>query len=480
MLENCKPEAVWRYFEEFCAIPHPSGHEKKAAEYIVACAEKLGLKSETDAAGNVLIRKKTQRKPADSDPVILQSHLDMVPQKNDTTDHNFTQDPIRPVLDGDWVTAQGTTLGADNGIGVAVALAVLEDTTISHGPIEALFTIDEERGMTGAFGLSSDFLSGRKMINLDTENDEEICIGCAGGTDIIGSLPLQRENTPEGYVGLSITINGLLGGHSGLEIHLERSNALKELGKLLGRIKELVPMQLCSVRGGTACNAIPREAFATIVVPNDTQHDVESIISKHAKSRSAYFSKKDPDFSVSTELCDAPSKAITPEVCTDLLTIMSTVSNGVLAMSKALDGIVETSNNLAIIKEKDGNILVECMSRSSSEAALIALKKDITDLFRNNGATVYYESTFPGWQPDPGSSLLSVIKQAYASVNGKEPTVVVVHAGLECGVIGDRFPGMEMISCGPTIQFAHSPDERMNIASVERFWKFIVAGLELL
>lgn len=480
MLEQCEPKSVWKYFEEFCSIPHPSGFEKQAADYIVSCADTLGLEAVTDTVGNVLIRKKAQGKPPDSEGVILQSHLDMVPQKNDTTDHDFRKDPISPFIDGDWVKASGTTLGADNGIGVAIALAVLENKRIAHGPIEALFTLDEERGMTGAFGLPSDFLQFRKMINLDTENDEEICIGCAGGTDIIGSFPMEREIIPAGYIGLSISIKGLQGGHSGMEIHLGRGNALKEMGDLLNIIMQQTSIRLSSINGGTACNAIPREAFATLAVPEDTVTDIQAIINDFYKERLDHFKTIDPEYAILVEQCTAPEQALGRSVCNSLLIIMNNLPNGVRSMSSTLTDVVETSNNLAIVKEKKGALLIECMSRSSSDSDLATLKGEITDLFRRNNATVSYESTFPGWQPDPKSSLLTTMKNAYHSVNKKEPMVTVVHAGLECGVIGARFSGMEMISCGPTIHFAHSPDERMSIASVEKFWKFIVTGLELL
>jgi len=478
MLENLEPQPVWRYFERFCALPHPSGYEEKAAKFVVDCAAKLGLTAITDITGNVLVRKEATDPSGNRDTIVLQSHLDMVPQKNDATVHDFKKDPIRLQIDGEWVKARGTTLGADNGIGVAVALAVLESDTIQHGPIEALFTIDEERGMTGAFGLANDFLSGRKMINLDTENENEICIGCAGGTDIIATLPAVFEPVRKGDSALSIAIKGLRGGHSGMEIHLNRGNALKLMARILTTAADRCDLRIAKLHGGSARNAIPREAFATVTLPNDRVAVFTSFIETMQASIAKELTATDAGFTISIEKTPLPEKTATLKTLNDLLTALTICPYGVQRMSASLEGVVETSNNLSIVSVNHEEVRIECMLRSSSDEQLENYRKSISAIFTDRGALVSYGSNYPGWQPDPQASLLQVMKAAHKKVYKKEPEVVAVHAGLECGIIGARFPGMEMVSCGPTIRYAHSPDEQMLIPSVERFWRWLVAGLE--
>ncbi len=477
MLERLDPQPVWNYFEQFCAIPHPSGREKAAAEFIVSQAAKLGLHAITDNVGNVLVRKKGARHSTGS--VILQCHLDMVPQKNETTIHDFQKDPIRPYIDGEWVRARGTTLGADNGIGVAVALAVLESGTIRHGDLEALFTVDEERGMTGAFGLADGFLTGRRLINLDTENEDEICIGCAGGTDIIAKMPVATDTPDRGSAGFSIVVDGLRGGHSGIEIHLNRGNALKLLARVLESCLGY-GLRVHSLRGGTARNAIPREAFALVTVPQSEAVRFRESVSTIEKICKQELSDSDPGCRIGVAEYTLPKAVFDDGTRKRLLAALSECPYGVLGRSERMPDVVESSNNLSIVSAEERGIHIDCMLRSSSDIRLSELKSKITGIFTDKGASVSYGSTYPGWQPDPGSSLLATMKQAYRSVHGKDPGMVVVHAGLECGIIGARFPGMEMISCGPTIRGAHSPDERMNVQSVGRFWKWLVAGLERL
>ncbi len=476
MLEKLEPHPVWKYFEQLCAIPRPSGHEGEAARFIIECAAKLGLTAITDKVGNVLIGKKGKARRS---PVILQSHLDMVPQKNAATSHDFKKDPIRPFIEGEWVKASGTTLGADNGIGVAIALAVLESTTINHGPIEALFTVDEERGMTGAFGLSDGFLTGRKLINLDTENEDEICIGCAGGTDVIATLPVHHEEIKKDQAAFSITISGLRGGHSGMEIHLGRGNALKLMTRVLTGLAVKFDLHISDLHGGSARNAIPREAFAIVTIPKLKSSGFKSAVNAIKKAIAYEFVTADPGFSIDISETALPQTTIDDSSRQHLLAALTECPCGVLRMSATMAGVVETSNNLAIIIPGNDAFRIDCMLRSSSEQALVSLKDSVSNLFSSKGASISCGSMYPGWQPVPDSALLAAMKQAYESVHKKAPGIVAVHAGLECGIIGARFPAMEMVSCGPTIRFAHSPDEQMNVPSVERFWRCLVAGLEM-
>jgi dipeptidase D len=480
MLEQLQPHSVWKYFEQFCAIPHPSGFETRAQQYVVECAAKLGLTAITDTTGNVLIRKKATDKRTGRKTVVLQSHLDMVPQKNAATEHDFKKDPIRPMIDGEWVTAQGTTLGADNGIGVAVALAVLESNSIQHGPIEALFTLDEERGMTGAFGLAEDFLAGRMLINLDTENEDEICIGCAGGTDVAAELPVETEPALSNGKAFTIAIRGLRGGHSGMEIHLNRANALKCMAQVLSAAFDEHALQLASLSGGSARNAIPREAFAEVVIPEGTEEQFSGTVAKVKKDLIATLTPTDNEFSLSVTETTLPRTVITSDALQRLLTVLNDCPYGVQKMSDTVPDMVETSNNLSAVATRPESIRIDCMLRSSSGPGLKALRGRIDHLFKQQGAATTFGSTYPGWQPDPDSSLLVAIKTAHRLTYNKDPEIVAVHAGLECGIIGSKFPGMEMISCGPTIHYAHSPDERMHIASVQRFWKWLTTALEQL
>ena len=480
MLEQLKPQSVWKYFEQFCAIPHPSGHEQQAQKFVIDSAAKLGLTATTDATGNVLIRKKSTGNQIDRKTVALQSHLDMVPQKNEATVHDFRKDPIRPRIDGEWVKATGTTLGADNGIGVAVALAVLESRSINHGPLEALFTLDEERGMTGAFGLAKDFLSGGTLINLDTENEHEICIGCAGGTDVVAELPVSTLPVPVSGKAFSVSIKGLRGGHSGMEIHLNRANALKCMAMVLSAALKEIDLHLATLSGGSARNAIPREAFAEVTIPANKADAFIGIVTKVRNEISGTLTPTDREFSLVVSEISPPQKIITDDSLQRLLTILTECPYGVQKMSATVPDMVETSNNLSAVVTRPESIRIDCMLRSSSDSQLSNLRDRIDGIFKKQGATTTFGSTYPGWQPDPESSLLAVMKKAHHQVYGKNPEIVAVHAGLECGIIGSRFPGMEMISCGPTIEYAHSPDERMNIASVERFWNWLVTALEQL
>ncbi len=480
MLENLKPDKVWKYFEKYCSIPHPSGYETKGAEFIVNTAAKLGLPALKDSAGNVLVRKKGRGEKEGSPTVVLQCHLDMVAQKNSSTKHDFFNDPIQTVIEGEWVKAKGTTLGADNGIGVALTCAILEADNIVHPPIEALFTIDEERGMTGAFGLQEGFLNGKRMINLDTENEDEICIGCAGGMDITATLPVGFEPSPKDRKSFNAAIKGLRGGHSGIDIHMGRGNAIRLMAELLENTIDKFDLRISNIYGGSARNAIPRETFATLTVPEKAIKRFIVTVSEIEKKLKTDFSSADPDVRIELSEASFPERVINRQNCRNFISVISMCPNGVIRMSETVRGTVETSNNIAIVNTDQNLLIIECMLRSSSERQLDALRDRINDLFLNNGFKITQGGRYPAWQPVASSALLSIMKEAYLSVYRKEPVITAVHAGLECGIIGARFPKMDMISCGPTISFAHSPDERIHIPSVERFWNFIVAGLERL
>lgn len=479
MLENLEPSVVWKHFEKICSIPHPSGAEEKIANYVIDLAAKNNLSTIKDSAGNVLVRKNSTNIEK-KDAVVLQSHLDMVPQKNSEVVHNFLTDPILPYIDGQWLKAKATTLGADNGIGVAIVCAILESKEIKHGPIEALFTVDEERGMSGAFGLSKDILKGKMLINLDTENEDEICIGCAGGRDIVATFRILSEQTPKNCVAYNLKILGLKGGHSGIDIHLNRGNALKLISTLLKELYDCCELKVSSLNGGSARNAIPREAFATVCVPVDRVENFKITVDNYKKRMLKKYKEIDPDFNITITETTLPEKILSKESFEVTLLAMIECPNGVLEMDKNFENVVETSNNLSIVSLKEDIFRIECMLRSSSTESLVSYYNSISDIFAKYQAKIADGNIFPPWQPKTNSRLLEIMKKAYTDLYKKELKVVVVHAGLECGIIGSKYPEMEMVSCGPTIRFPHSPDERLHIASVNRFWKWLIKSLEQL
>lgn len=477
MLEHLEPHRVWHHFEQLCAIPHPSGHERNIAEYLLQSAASWGLRAVQDRVGNVIIYKKECASHHGAPPIILQSHMDMVPQKNNTTEHNFLTDPIRPRIVDGWVMATGTTLGADNGLGVAIICALLESTTISHGPLEALFTIDEERGMTGALGLAPDLLVGKYLINLDTENEQELCIGCAGGIDASATVEPVWERCHKGSAAYSITIKGLRGGHSGIDIDRGRGNALKILTRLLFDAGQHLTIRLCSIEGGTARNAIPREACATVVLPPDQVDAFERSVGSLQKTIADELRAVEPDFAVSTAPINQPPQCISFDSQQKLLAALYACPNGVIRMSDTLPGVVETSTNLAMIAQSNDKITIACLLRSSRESCRIDLQNSLAAALAMGSNDVTFSGGYPGWIPDQDAPLLTLTQDAYQETYNKNPAVVVVHAGLECGIIGAPYPAMQMISCGPTIEFPHSPDERVNIASVDRFWNYLLTVL---
>jgi len=465
MLENLEPKVVWKYFEEICKIPRCSKHEEKIAEYIMEVARKHGLEVEKDEVGNVVARKKANG--YENAPMItLQCHMDMVCEKNKDVEHDFSKDAIQPYVDGEWVKAKGTTLGADNGIGLAMCLALMEEKDIKHGPLEFLFTVDEETGLTGAFNLKKEFIKGELLINLDSEDFGVIYIGCAGGGNSTIKLPVKFENVDK--EGLRIHVKGLKGGHSGIEIDKGRANSIK----LLARILYNINARISKIEGGDKHNAIPREAIAEVVVDGDVMDKIKEL---EAAFKNEY-SKTEPDLKVEVENCKI-TKVIDEESNKKLIKLLMGLPHGVIAMSQEVEGLVETSTNLATIRMDDEATIV-MSSRSSINSALDALMQSIRCIGELAGASVEEGSKYPGWKPNLESRLLKIASDAFKELYGKEPEKKAIHAGLETGVIGDITGINEIISIGPQIEHPHSPDERVHIKSVEEFWKYLLHLLE--
>ncbi len=477
-LIELKPSALWNHFQTLCSIPHPSKHEDAVCQYIKKFSEQKSLEVVSDKAGNLIIRKPATTGMEDRAGIVLQSHLDMVPQKNAETKHDFKVDPIKAYVDGAWVKAEGTTLGADNGIGVAAILAILESTDIEHGPLEALLTVDEEAGMTGAKNLQPDVLKGQILLNLDSEAEGEVYVGCAGGEDVLITMDYQPEVLSEGYKGFSVAVTGLKGGHSGADVHRQRGNANKLLVRLLKAL-EVHGVRVHSIQGGSLRNAIPREAFAEIAIPVVSTAIAHHCIEELFEVIKAELAEVEPDVNFSIGEREAEITTSLPvDLQSDWLSVLSASPSGVQGMSASVEGVVETSNNLAVINIGAGNIRIENMVRSLIDSARCDLADSICDLFRAFGAVAIKKGGYPGWKPNMDSSILKIMIETHQSLFGKKPTVKVIHAGLECGLLGTTYPHWDMISFGPTINFAHSPDERVNILSVVNFWDYLRTALK--
>ena len=479
-LDHLEPSALWKHFSNICSIPHPSRHLKQISAYIQSVANTLGLKTQIDETGNILISKNASKGKENLPGVILQGHLDMVPQKNNGVNHDFEKDPITPYVDGCWVKAKDTTLGADNGIGAAIILAVLESKTITHGPIEALFTVDEEIGMIGALGLKPGFLKGKYLLNLDTEEDGQIYIGCAGGIDASAKIPYVEEMANQENIAYSVTIRGLKGGHSGIDIHLGRGNAIKLLNRILFSGFTLFDLRISSFQGGTVRNAIPREAIAVITIPTRHKDSLNTFILEQEKLLRSELQGSDADLKIDLVPSPLPQKVFTVQSQINLMKAVYACPNGVIRMSSRVLDVVETSNNLAIIDCTNGTAELQSLLRSSIGTSLWDLKIAVISALTLAGAHVEFSGEYPEWEPNPDSKLLKHMADVYKSVSGVTPLVKIVHAGLECGIIGSKYPDMEMVSCGPTIQFPHSPDERVEIASVKSFWEYLTKALEII
>ena len=475
------PVEVWQYFYELTQIPRPSKKEGKAVDFMLNFGKNLGLETIKDEVGNVIIRKPATPGMENREGIILQAHLDMVPQKNSDKVHDFEKDPITAYIDGEWVTADGTTLGADNGMGVAAAMAVLASKTIKHGPIEGLFTIDEETGMTGAKNLQPGVLKGKILINLDSEDEGELYVGCAGGVDGTFTFKYKEENVPENYELYKISVTGLKGGHSGMDISLGRGNANKVMFRLLKTLREKAATYLSYISGGNMRNAIPREAFAVVAVPSDKVSVFTDTVSEVEKIIKAELQVTEPDLKIGSEKIQferTKASIIEKGIQNKLIDAICACPNGVIRMSDTMPGLVETSTNLAIVSSENGEVAVSCLLRSSVDTAKDDLASMEESVFTLAGAESNFTGSYPGWKPNPDSFILSKMKEVYKNMYGKEPEVKAIHAGLECGILGGVYPNWDMISCGPTIRHPHSPDEKVNIVSVEKWWSFLVATLE--
>lgn len=475
---DLEPKEVWTNFHSLTQIARPSKHEEKIQEFMVNFGNSLGLETLKDETGNVIIKKPATPGMEDRMGVVLQSHLDMVPQKNSDKVHDFTTDPITTIVDGDWVRADKTTLGADNGIGAAATMSVLASSELVHGPIEALFTCDEETGMTGANELKPGLLNGDILLNLDSEDEGELYIGCAGGVDSTGEFKPNFENVPEGHIAFNITVKGLKGGHSGLDINLGRGNANIILNALMQMASDKFGMRLATINGGSLRNAIPREAFAVVTVPVDHKDAFSQFVSEFEAIVKAEFASADEGLSVSSSTSDIPEKVIDSTTQKGLFNAVANCPNGVIAVMSDMPGVVETSSNLAIVTMKGDMIVIASLQRSSVDAAKIKLAEQICKVFTDSGATAYSSGDYPGWKPNVNSPVLKAMKNVYLNKFGKTPEVKVIHAGLECGILAGAYPDLDMISFGPTIRHPHSPDEKVNIKTVGLFWDYLVETLK--
>ena len=475
---NLEPKLIWKHFYSLTQIPRPSKKEGKIIDFVKKFGEDLGLETMVDAIGNVIIKKPATAGMEDRKGIILQGHLDMVPQKNSDTNHDFEKDPIDAYVDGDWVTAKGTTLGSDNGMGVAAAMAVLESDNLKHGPIEALFTIDEETGMTGAENLQPGVLDGEILLNMDSEDEGELYIGCAGGVDTNVKFTYQEEDVPTGMVSFKVCVTGLKGGHSGLDIHLGKGNACLILNEVLKDSKNKFESRLASIDAGSLRNAIPREAFANIMIPANNEDDFLEFIKSSHNSFAAKFSATEPSLKISASKCNMPAFVIDATTEANFYDAVAAFPNGVIAFDKNMPEVVETSSNLAIIKSMDNTIEIAILTRSAADAERDKAAAAIADVFKNKGAQTAHHGAYPGWKPNVNSPILATMKEVYNQHFGKVPEVKVIHAGLECGILGAIYTNWDMISFGPTIRFPHSPDEKVNIETVGKFWEYLVATLE--
>lgn len=469
-IRNLEPKVLWNHFADLNTIPRPSKREHRAIEFVKNFGESLGLETLVDEIGNVIIKKPATPGMENRTTVILQGHLDMVPQKNSDVEFDFDKDPIKMVIDGDWVTADGTTLGADNGIGVSASMAILSSKDIPHPPIEALFTMDEETGMTGAQELKSGLLEGKILLNLDSEDDDEMTIGCAGGIDIIVTSTYKEDIVDSNEVGFKLFISGLTGGHSGMDIYLYRGNANKLMNRILWKCYKKFDIGIHKIDGGGLRNAIPRESYSIITVNKDKAEDLKILIESIIHEIKNEYKTTDPNISIDLSVVDKPDMVINREYVSNILNSIYSCWNGVYRMSPDVEGLTQTSNNLARVLIQNGNIKIENLTRSSIESEKMDLAYAIESSFSKKGFNVVFEGGYPGWEPDVNASINKIMKNIYTKNFGEEPHIVACHAGLECGLIKEKYPDTDMISFGPNIRGPHSPDEKVQISSVQKFW----------
>ncbi|MCT4644629.1 MAG: aminoacyl-histidine dipeptidase [Carboxylicivirga sp.] len=477
-IAKLSPQGLWENFYKLTQIPRPSKKEGKAIDFMEEFGKSLGLETIRDEVGNIIIRKPATQGYEDRMGVILQSHIDMVPQKNSDKEHNFETDPIETYIEDGWVTANGTTLGADNGIGVAAAMAVLQSKDMEHGPVEALITMDEEAGMTGANALKPGILKGDILLNMDSEDEGELYVGCAGGCDANAKFTYTEEEVPANSVAFKLSLTGLKGGHSGMDIPLGRGNANKLMFRFLKFAVANDDARLASIDGGSLRNAIPREAFAVVTVPTANADEFIESLEEYEDIYKSELGAVEPDLSFTAEKTDLPASIIDEVTQDDLINGVIAAPNGVMRMSNDMEGLVETSTNLAIVKSKNGEIIVQALMRSSVNTAIEALASKMESVFRLAGAEISFGGQYPGWKPNMDSPILKTMQDVYQKKWGKVPEIRAIHAGLECGILGSAYPNWDMISFGPTIRFPHSPDEKVNIETVSLFWEYLAETLK--
>jgi len=478
VIKNLEPKMVWKHFDEIRKIPRCSKHEDKIREYIVNFAKKHNLEYKTDKTGNVVISKPGTKGMEKKPTVILQGHMDMVCEKNSDIEFDFSKDPIQLKLKGDILTANGTTLGADNGMGLAMSLAIIEDNNLKHGPLEALFTIDEETGLTGAFAMESDMLTGHIMLNLDSEDFGVITVGCAGGGDSQIKLPIKTQPINGSLTSLTVKVSGLRGGHSGVDVHEQRGNAVKLLTRMLWKAKEDYNFYITEIKGGDKHNAIPREAYANISVEKQDKDRFVTTLKDEGKNILQEYKPIDPNFKVDFQDIGKPKTTLTNDSQNRLLDLLHGLPHGIDKMSYDIPDLVETSTNLAKVTINKNNAAINMSTRSSIKSALQNLRDRIRAIAELSGAKVEEDKPYPGWKPNLESKLLKLSKKIFKDMYKQEPKVEAIHAGLECGIIGEKFPGMDMISIGPTIKYPHSPEEQVQISTVDKTYKYVLKILE--
>lgn len=476
-LAQLQPNSLWQLFEKICSIPHPSKHEQKISAWIQSWATDLGLSVKEDEVGNLLISKAATKGMQGRQAVILQAHMDMVPQKNASTIHDFLTDPIRPYIDGDWVTAEGTTLGADNGVGLSSALAVLASTDIAHGDLEVLVTIDEEAGMTGAFGLKADWLQGKVLINTDSEQEGEIYMGCAGGIDGTASFDLTFEPVAKGQQAFNLSISGLKGGHSGVDIHTGRANANKLLVRFILDASEQFSLHLTELNGGSLRNAIPREANASFVIAREQVEPLKLALAQYLATIRHNLAAIETDIDMLLISPETFDQCWSQSSQQQILRALNACPNGVMRMSDDIEGIVETSLNLGVMRCKGRKFVAMTLIRSLHDDGRLEAQREVQSVFELAQATIKFSGAYPGWKPDTDSAVMQLVRDTYQALYNVTPEIMVIHAGLECGLFKTAYPDWDMVSFGPTIKFPHSPDEKIEIASVEKYWQLLVQVL---
>lgn len=477
-ISSLYPQPLWQWFAQICAIPHPSKHEQALSRHIQAWARDLGLSVLEDKVGNLIIKKPATVGMENRKTVVIQAHLDMVPQKNADKVHDFTKNPIEAYVDGDWVTANGTTLGADNGIGMASALAILGSSEIKHGPLEVLLTVDEEAGMTGAFALAPGLLEAEILINTDSEQEGEIYMGCAGGVDAEFTVPMQWQPLPAGHQAYRLNLSGLKGGHSGVNIHLGRGNANKLLARFLVALAAELDFKVSEIAGGSLRNAIPREADVVITLAADKRALLEEKAAAYQALLQQELSATEPALKLAVTETILPAQVMSRESQQCLLHLINVCPNGVMRMSDDIAGVVETSLNLGVITTQGDSVQVLCLIRSLIDSGREQLESMLASLAALAGVNVKFNGAYPGWKPDPSSPVMAIVKDTYQDIYNKEPVIMVIHAGLECGLFKKPYPEMDMVSIGPTIRYPHGPDEMVNIETVGQYWQLLLAVLE--